>query len=157
MRFRRHRPELKHVGTFALFDLRRHAVAAGWDDAVFVDDDGTLIEGSTWNLGLWDGQRVTWPAGPALRGTEERLIQQGLAALGVAQQVRPVGLAELAGFTAAFACNARGVLAISQIDGHALPGEGGWEALLQQVGACSLAAAVVGQGRPTWLGPEAPL
>lgn len=137
VRFRRHRPELKHVGTFALFDLRRQAVAAGWDDAVFVDDDGTMIEGSTWNLGLWDGQGFTWPAGPALRGTEERLIQQGLAALGVAQQVRPVGLAELAGFTAAFACNARGVLAISQIDGHALAGEGGWEALLRQAAGVS--------------------
>lgn len=137
VRFRRHRPELKHVGTFALFDLRRQAVAAGWDDAMFVDDDGGLIEGSTWNLGLWDGQGFTWPAGPALRGTGERLLQQGLAALGVAQQVRPVGLAELAGFRAAFACNARGVRAIGQIDGYPLPAGDGWEALLRQaLAAC---------------------
>lgn len=137
VRFRRHRPELKHVGTFALLDLRRQAMAQGWDDAVFVGDDGLLIEGSTWNLGLWDGQGFTWPAGQALRGTEERLLQQGLAALGVAQQVRPVGLAELAGFEAAFACNARGVRAIGAVGGQVLAGEGGWEGLLTRAWAAS--------------------
>ena len=137
VRFRRHRPELKHVGTFALFDLRRQAVAAGWDDAVFVDDDDSLIEGSTWNLGLWDGQGVTWPAGPALRGTEERLLQHGLAALGVTQQSRPVALAELARFPAAFACNARGVRAIRAIGEHGLDPAGDWQSLLARALAAS--------------------
>lgn len=123
VRFRRHRPELKHVGTFALFDLRRQAMAAGWDDALFIGDEDGIIEGSIWNLGLWDGQGVTWPSGPALRGTQERLLQQGLEATGVTQQVRPVGLAELGGFPAAFACNARGVRAIGAIGGQVFPGD----------------------------------
>lgn len=134
--FRRHRPEIKHVGTFALFDLRRQAMAAGWDDALFIDDARQLVEGTTWNLGLWDGQGVTWPAGPALRGTQERLLQRGLEALGVPQQVRPVGLDELGSFSAAFACNARGVRAIGAVGGHAFTGGGGEAPLAQALAAC---------------------
>jgi len=122
VRFRRHRPEIKHAGTFALFDLRRQAMAEGWDDALFVSDEDQLIEGSTWNLGLWDGQGITWPTGPALRGTQERLLQCGLEAIGVTQQVRPVGMAELGAFQGAFACNARGVRAIGDVGGHVFSG-----------------------------------
>ncbi len=135
--FRRHRPEIKHVGTFALFDLRRQAMAEGWDDALFVDEARQLIEGSTWNLGFWDGQGVTWPAGPALRGTQERLLQRGLEALGVPQRIRPLGLDELEGFGAAFACNARGVRAIGAVGGQAFSAAEGWESLLAQaLAAC---------------------
>ena len=137
VRFQRHRPELKHVGTFALFDLRRQAMAEGWDDALFVDGENKVIEGSTWNLGLWDGKGVTWPAGPALRGTQERLLQQGLTTIGVAQQVRPVGLAELDGFEAAFACNARGVLPIGAVGGQVLGEAAGCMAVLERaLGTC---------------------
>ncbi|MDG2524994.1 aminotransferase class IV [Stenotrophomonas sp. HITSZ_GD] len=135
--FRRHRPEIKHVGTFALFDLRRQAMAAGWDDALFVDDARQLIEGTTWNLGLWDGQGVTWPVGPALRGTQERLLQRGLEALGVPQRIRPVGLDELAGFAGAFACNARGIRAVGAVEGHRFTdGAGGQPWLAQALAAC---------------------
>lgn len=137
VRFQRHRPEIKHVGTFALFDLRRQAMAAGWDDAVFVDPAGCLVEGTTWNLGLWDGQGVTWPAGPALRGTQERLLQQGLDAAGVPQQARPVGENELAGFQSAFACNARGIRGIGAIGGHVFPAGEPWRpSLAQALAAC---------------------
>lgn len=135
--FRRHRPEIKHVGTFALFDLRRQAVAEGWDDAVFVDDAQHLIEGTTWNLCLWDGQGFTWPAGPALRGTQERLLQQGLEALGVTQQVRAVALPELAAFTGAFACNARGLREIDAVGGQVFGAAAAGRALLDQaLAAC---------------------
>jgi branched-subunit amino acid aminotransferase/4-amino-4-deoxychorismate lyase len=135
--FRRHRPEIKHVGTFALFELRRQAVAEGWDDAVFIDDADGLIEGTTWNLCLWDGQGFTWPAGPALRGTQERLLQQGLAELGVPQQVRPVALAELGAATAGFACNARGMRAIGAVGGQVLADGAAARALLDQaLAAC---------------------
>ena len=132
VRYLRHRPELKHAGTFALFDLRRQAMAAGWDDALFIDEDGHLVEGTTWNLGLWNADGVTWPVGPALRGTQERLLQQGLAAIGGAQQARPVRLAELAGFQGAFACNARGIRAIGAIGGHGFAAGEPWRAALVQ-------------------------
>ncbi len=125
-------PALKHVGTFPLFRQRREAMAAGYDDVLFVDPAGGLIEGSVWNLGLWDGRGITWPDGPALRGTQARLLQAGLDALGVAQQVRPVRLAELGGFSGAFTCNARGQQPLASIDDHRFGAAVPWLALLEQ-------------------------
>ena len=130
--FRRHRPELKHVATFPLFDLRRQAMADGWDDAVFTSDDGQLIEGTTWNLGLWDGRQVIWPSGRALRGTCEQLLREGLAAIGIAQSEVPVRLGELGGFAAAFACNARGAWPLAAI-GSRVFDEGATDPLIQIV------------------------
>ncbi|WP_372014986.1 aminotransferase class IV [Pseudoxanthomonas sp. 10H] len=111
-------PELKHVGTFPLLHHRREALKAGYDDALFVDGEGEqarVAEGSVWNIGFWDGNQVVWPQAPALRGTTERLLQAGLQAAGVGQVVRPVRVAELAGFRAAFAANANGLQPILAI------------------------------------------
>ncbi len=118
-RFLRPVPHLKHIATFPLHYHRRQALLAGWDDALFVDGEGDqarVAEGSVWNVGFWDGAGVVWPQAPALRGTTERLLRDGLAARGVAQAVRPVALAELARFQAAFAANANGVQPIIAID-----------------------------------------
>ena len=117
--FLRPLPHLKHIATFPLHHHRRQARLAGWDDALFVDGEGEgarVAEGSVWNIGFWDGEGIVWPQAPALRGTTERLLQDGLAARGVAQAVRPVALAELARFRAAFAANANGVQPIAAID-----------------------------------------
>ncbi|UNK56801.1 aminotransferase class IV [Pseudoxanthomonas daejeonensis] len=137
--FSRPVPQLKHVGTFPLVHHRRQALRAGYDDALFVDGDGPqarVSEGSFWNVGFWDGRQVVWPDAPALRGTSERLLQQGLAAAGVGQQVRPVVLADLAGFQAAFAANANGVQPVASIDGVVYPEEG-WEPVLALLGAAA--------------------
>lgn len=115
--FQRSQPHLKHVGTFPLFHYRRQALLEGYDDALFVGPDGTIGEGSIWNLGFWDGETVVWPEAPALRGTCEQLLQAGLAEQGIPQRVRPVTLAEAEGFRAAFAANASGLQAILGIDG----------------------------------------
>ena len=117
--FQRPLPQVKHVGTFPLFHYRRLARAQGYDDAVFVDEAGRISEGSVWNLGLWDGERVVWPDAPALRGTSEQLLQAGLRELGVGQAVRPVNLDELAAYRSAFATNASGIQQIVEIDGTA--------------------------------------
>ncbi|ADV26843.1 aminotransferase class IV [Pseudoxanthomonas suwonensis 11-1] len=112
-------PHLKHVATFPLFQHRRLALQAGFDDALFVDGEGAgarVVEGTVWNIGFWDGRGITWPEGPALRGTSEWLLQSGLDALGCAQQVRPVALAEVGGFAAAFAVNANSLQRIAAID-----------------------------------------
>ncbi|MGX5732139.1 aminotransferase class IV family protein [Pseudoxanthomonas beigongshangi] len=114
--FLRSQPHLKHVGTFPLFHYRRQALREGYDDALFVGPDGTISEGSIWNLGFWDGETVVWPEAPALRGTCEQLLQAGLAEQGVPQRIRPVSLAEAGGFRAAFAANASGLQALLGID-----------------------------------------
>lgn len=112
-------PHLKHVATFPLFQHRRLALQAGFDDALFVEGAGLeahVVEGTVWNIGLWDGHGITWPEGPALRGTAEQLLQQGLDRLDCPQQVRPVALADVSAFFAAFAINANGVQRITAID-----------------------------------------
>lgn len=115
-RYRRAAPHIKHVGTFPLFHHRRLAARGGYDDALFADENGRVLEGSIWNVGFHDGGGVVWPDAPALRGVTERLLQAGLADAGVPQVVRPVALRELGGFEAAFATNSRGVQAIAGID-----------------------------------------
>ena len=109
-------PHIKHVGTFAQFHLAREARGRGFDDVLFVGADGRISEGTVWNVGFWDGSAVTWPDAPALRGTCERLLQAGLAGQGVPQANRGLRLADLGDFRAAFACNSRGVRAISAVD-----------------------------------------
>ena len=109
-------PQFKHVGTFPLFHYRRQALADGFDDALFVDPTGQVVEGSIWNLGLWDGDAVTWPEGPALRGTAERLLQTALTRAGVPQRSTPVLRLDLGRFRAAFACNASGLQPVVGVD-----------------------------------------
>jgi branched-subunit amino acid aminotransferase/4-amino-4-deoxychorismate lyase len=122
--FSRPLPQIKHIDTFPLFHARREALRAGFDDVLFVDAEGRISEGSTWNLGLWDGQRVVLPEAQALRGTAEALLRGGLDVLGIARQVREVRLADLPRFRAAFACNATGVMAVAAVDGVAFPESG---------------------------------
>jgi branched-subunit amino acid aminotransferase/4-amino-4-deoxychorismate lyase len=110
-------PHIKHVGTFSLFHYRRLAIQAGSDDALFVAPDGTVSEGSIWNIGFWDGTSVVWPEAPALRGVGEQLLQAGLGTIGIAQLQRRVALGEAKGFRAAFAINASGIQPVLGIDG----------------------------------------
>ena len=121
VRFERTAPHLKHVGTFALFHQRRLAIQSGFDDAVFVDGQRRISEGSLWNIGFGQGERVIWPQALALRGTTESLLRAGLEASGVEQGHREIGLADLEGFDAAFASNARGIWPISAIDETSFP------------------------------------
>ena len=72
--FRRDTPQIKHVGTFPLFQQRRAAMRDGFDDVLFVDADGRISEGSTWNIVFHDGSQLVWPQAPALRGTAEALL-----------------------------------------------------------------------------------
>ncbi|WP_313397991.1 aminotransferase class IV family protein [Stenotrophomonas sp.] len=116
--YQRELPHLKHVGTFPLFHLRREAMRQGFDDALLVDADGRVCEGSTWNLAFWDGAQVVWPKADALRGTAEQLLVRSLDGLGQVQLQRPVSLEVLPGFTGAVACNATGLWPLGRIGGQ---------------------------------------
>lgn len=103
--YEREKPHLKHVATFGLLTARRTARAAGFDDALFVGRDGRISEGSLWNIGFLSGDTIVWPEAPMLSGVTQALLSEGLRARGVGQTTRPVTVADLSDFGAAFICN----------------------------------------------------
>ena len=116
--YERESPHIKHVGTFGLFQQRRLAQAADYDDALFVDATGAIAEGSIWNVGFFDGEHVIWPNAPALDGTAMQLLKTGLRERGESTLTRRVQLTEIASFRSAFFTNSsRAVCPIARIDG----------------------------------------
>ncbi|WP_040804961.1 aminotransferase class IV family protein [Nocardia concava] len=101
----RYLPGIKHVGETAKTHLLRRAVAAGFDDAAFVDRRGRLSEGSIWNLAFWDGTAVVWPEAAMLTGTTMGILARQLDRLGVPQRVRPVTPADVAALSGAVVMN----------------------------------------------------
>lgn len=96
---------LKHVATFGLIRARRAARAAGFDDALFVDGEGRISEGSLWNIGFVSGDEVVWPQAEMLAGVAQALVHEGLAGAGLTGRTAPVPAGDLARFDAAFLCN----------------------------------------------------
>lgn len=103
--YAREMAHLKHVATFGLIRARRTARLAGFDDALFVDGEGRISEGSLWNVGFVSGDAVVWPRAPMLAGVAQALVHRGLADAGLSGRIEPVHVADLAGFDAAFLCN----------------------------------------------------
>lgn len=114
-------PQLKHLGTFAQLHQAGLARCAGYDDALLVQADGLVLEGTAWNIGFVGRDGLVWPDGPALRGVTERLLGTALAATGGRQVRRAVHLEALGGFQGAFACNARGLWPLIQVGGVQYP------------------------------------
>lgn len=113
-------PHLKHAATFGLTRARRQAMQGGFDDALFVDHEGRISEGSIWNIGFVQGETVVWPEAAMLAGTGQALLQRGMERLGLNGVTRSVQLSDLADFDAAFICNsATPACAVAAIDGHA--------------------------------------
>lgn len=103
--YEREAPHVKHVATFGLLRARRVAKAAGFDDALFVNRDGLISEGTLWNIGFRYGDTIVWPEAPMLAGVTQALLANGLSARGITQVTRPVVTADLASFDTAFLCN----------------------------------------------------
>lgn len=119
--YARETPHLKHAATFGLSLARRRAMQAGFDDALFMDADERISEGSIWNIGFVQGDAVIWPEAPMLAGAGMGVLQRGLAEAGLRSVTRLVTIADLARFDAAFICNsATPVCAVAAIDGLTL-------------------------------------
>ncbi|HEY0452619.1 aminotransferase class IV family protein [Actinophytocola sp.] len=122
--YERDLPQVKHVGTFGLFHQSRLARRRGFDDALFVNRDGEISEGSAWNVGFLDGDTVVWPSAPALPGVAMHLLRDALTARGVPVETRPVTPADLPRFRAAFASNALApVQVLGSVDDVRFPGD----------------------------------
>lgn len=116
--------QLKHLATLPLLHARRTARVAGFDDALLVDDAGGVLEGALWNIGFVEAEGgIVWPQGDALRGVTEGLLRAGVDALGMAQRIAPVRLADCGGFQAAFACNSSGLWPLASVDGQGFAGD----------------------------------
>jgi branched-subunit amino acid aminotransferase/4-amino-4-deoxychorismate lyase len=113
-------PHLKHVATLELVQARRAARAAGFDDALFVDADGLISEGTLWNIGFVSGDQIIWPHAPMLAGVTQALISEHLDAVRMVSVVESVRLTDLPRFEAVFLCNsATPACAITAIGDHA--------------------------------------
>jgi branched-subunit amino acid aminotransferase/4-amino-4-deoxychorismate lyase len=118
--YRRDLPEVKHLGVMGSLWCRRTAQLDGFDDALFVDEEGFISEGVTWNIGFFDGEHVIWPDAPVLPGVTMRLVTQAHERTAT----RPVQLQDVAQMQAAFATSTTiGVRPIAAIDGVRLPTE----------------------------------
>lgn len=120
--YRRDLPAVKHVGLLGAVHHRRAALLAGFDDALFVDGDSRVeyrvVEGATWNVGFFDGDRVIWPEGECLPGVTMRLVTDILHQEGVPSVTMPIGVGDLADMRSGFITNAAiGVRPIASVDG----------------------------------------
>jgi branched-subunit amino acid aminotransferase/4-amino-4-deoxychorismate lyase len=124
-------PQVKHVGTFALFHHRRLAQQAGFDDALFVDRNEKVSEGSIWNVAFFDGKRVVWPNARQLEGVSKQLLKRGLSQRGIESVDADVPLSRIADFRAAFFTNSgQPVRFIARIDDIEFPDDAELGALL---------------------------
>ncbi|WP_343772232.1 aminotransferase class IV [Brevundimonas basaltis] len=116
-------PHLKHAANMDLLTARRRARAEGFDDALFADREGAFSEGTLWNIGFVRGDVVTWPRAPILAGVTQRLIQAGLADVGLSDETRILDWNDVAAgnFRSAFICNsATPACPVTGIDSWAL-------------------------------------
>ncbi|WP_280724268.1 aminotransferase class IV [Kitasatospora sp. MAA4] len=128
--FSRDHAAVKHVGLYSQVRLRREAQLAGFDDALLVERDGRIAEGSTWNIGFVDGRgQVRWPQADVLPGITMRLLKEASGG----DVTVPVPIGELPSMRAAFATNTSiGVRTVSAVDAVGFPGD---EAVLDELRA----------------------
>jgi branched-subunit amino acid aminotransferase/4-amino-4-deoxychorismate lyase len=131
-------PQVKHVGTFPLFHHRRLAQQGGFDDALFVDRNENVSEGSIWNVAFFDGERIVWPNSPQLEGVSKQLLKRGFAQRGVESIDASVPLSRIGDFRAAFFTNSgQPVRFIERIDDAAFACDDGLGVLLAACYDCN--------------------
>ena len=134
-RHQRHLPQIKHNGNFDLFELRRRALAQGFDDALWLDQHGCIAEGTTFNVGFFRDDELIWPQAEKLDGTTQQLLQRGFAAAGGQNHTCPIVLADLNTFDGGFCCHSGGIWPLATIDATTLPIHDAGMALLQRLWA----------------------
>ncbi|WP_282695163.1 aminotransferase class IV [Streptomyces sp. CC208A] len=110
---------LKHLGGFGQRYHGDAARRAGFDEALLVSPADEVAEAAVSNIAFWDGASLVWPAAPQLAGVTMALLEARLPSVR-----RPVPLAELPGFRAAFVANARTIAPVTGVDGVAYPVDG---------------------------------
>ncbi|MER7946959.1 aminotransferase class IV [Streptomyces sp. NPDC096079] len=104
-------PHIKHLGGFGQAYHGEAARRAGFDDALLTSPYGEIAEGAVTNIAFWDGTSVVWPSAPCLTGITMSLLEPRLESVR-----RPVTLADLPGYRAAFVTNSRTIAPVTAID-----------------------------------------
>lgn len=121
--YRRETPQVKHVGLFGALQHRREAQRDGFDDVLLLSSDGTVCEIATSNIGFVSGGQVIWPQAECLAGVTMTLLTR---ASDEPVNTKPLTLADLPHFDAAFATNAAtGIRAVASVDDTRWPHEHG--------------------------------
>ena len=118
--YQRPDPHIKHLATGQAF-YSRLARRNGFDDALLTAPDGIISESAIANIGFFDESSVVWPDAPLLHGITMQLLEHQLPKFRVPSRRAPVRLRDITSFEGAFLSNARGVAAVSQVDGACLP------------------------------------
>lgn len=115
-------PLVKSFNTLVPGLARKAAVAAGAHDALLVDRDGYVTEGSNCNVFVVQGDALLAPPrGAVLEGTVMDRVIRLAAELAIPCQRQPLPLAQLPLWDEAFLTSTRrGVLPINRVGDHAL-------------------------------------
>lgn len=101
--YRREMPAVKHIGLFGALRCRRSAQREGFDDALFLNSDGTISEIATSNIGFVREGQIIWPRSEWLTGVTMTLLNQ---TLDEPIHTEPVTLPDLPTMEFVFATNA---------------------------------------------------
>ncbi|MFF0474503.1 aminotransferase class IV [Streptomyces sp. NPDC004284] len=104
-------PHIKHLGGFGQRFHGEAARRAGFDEALLTSPYGEISEGAISNIAFWDGTSVVWPSAPCLHGITMALLEPRLESVR-----RPVTLADLPDYRAAFVSNSRTIAPVTAID-----------------------------------------
>ena len=122
--FQRPLARLKHVGSWGQGRFHELAMAAGFDEGLFVDEAGRISEGNITNVGFWRDGRVIWPDAPKLDGITMLVLRRELAACGLPQADGIVRVQDLASYHGMMLCNSRGCAPVSRVDEKLIPESG---------------------------------
>jgi branched-subunit amino acid aminotransferase/4-amino-4-deoxychorismate lyase len=117
--YRREMAAVKHIGLFGALRCRRAAQREGFDDVLFLNQDGTISEIATSNIGFVRDGNIVWPRSEWLTGITMTLLNQ---ALDEPIRSEPVSLKDLPDMEFAFATNAAtGIRPVTSVDDHSWP------------------------------------
>ena len=115
---------LKHVGSWGQGRFHDLATAAGFDEGLLIDENGSISEGTITNVGFWRDGFVVWPVAPKLDGITMLVLQRQLTLGGVPQIDAVVRVQDLASYQGMILCNSRGWAPVIQVDDMSIPPAG---------------------------------
>ncbi|TDQ04806.1 aminotransferase class IV family protein [Labedaea rhizosphaerae] len=117
--YRREMAAVKHIGLFGALQCRRTAQREGFDDVLFLNQDGTISEIATSNIGFVRAGEVIWPRSEWLTGITMTLLNQAFDEPIKTERLTPADLSDM---EFVFATNAAtGIRPVASVDDQSWP------------------------------------